>query len=152
MAGEQILTLVTGAYDVLKSVGLRICDLFAMDKVDQTKLAELKNQQAIAQINFEGALKQAELWFAEKMMINAKWTTPMALITGCSIVLACLFNIVCLTFNFSKFEVTFWTPAFIILIAMFIFSASGSSKLLISVTEYLIEHLKQNEPKKPNSP
>ena len=53
MTGTEILGLVTGAYDVLKSVSLRICDLFAMDKVDQTKVAELKAEYEKAALNFD---------------------------------------------------------------------------------------------------
>ena len=144
MTGTEIFGLVTGAYDVVKSIGMGIINLFTMDKVDQTKLAELKHQQILAQQNFEFTLRQAEIWMAEKMMVGQRWTVQMALITGSAIVFMCLLNMICVTFGWSL-EVTFWTPSFLILVGVFMFSASGSTRLLVAVTEFLVDQMEKNK-------
>ena len=144
MTGTEIFGLVTGAYDVVKSIGMGIINLFAMDKVDQTRLAELKHQQILAQQNFEFTLRQAEIWMAEKLLVGATWTTPMTIATGSAIITACLFNIVCLTFGWSL-AVTFWTPSFMVLLGVFVFSASGSTKLLVAMADFLVEKMRQDD-------
>lgn len=141
MTGTEILGLVTGAYDILKTSVNRLFDYLSMGKVDKTEEMRLRSQIDLAAQQFQFSMKQAELWLAEKMLVGAKWTYPMAMITGCSIVAACLFNIVTRTMGWGMaVEVFSWE--FIILIGMFLISATGSAEILIQVAALAVTRLK----------
>jgi hypothetical protein len=148
---SNILSVVTGAYDLVKSLGMGIINLLSEGKVDVDKLNEEKFKYELAVKNLDNVISQAEIGLTEKIMVNARWTYPMTMITGCSIVLMCLFNIVCLTFGFNKFNIDLFTESFLVLIGMFILCATGSIKLLIKIVEIILEHWskKQETPKEP---
>lgn len=145
MTGTEILSLVTGAYDVVKSVGLRIIDLFAMDKIDKTKALQLRHEYEMAVQDLAFKLTQAELWMAEKMMVGATWIRPLALGTGFAIIGVCAFNIVCRSVGWGTYSVEFASTEMLILLGMFIYVTSGSSRALAAVIEWLIEKRKVSD-------
>lgn len=135
MTGTEILSLVTGAYDVVKSVGLRIVDLFAMDKVDQTKVAELKAEYEKAVLNLDFQLKQAGLWMQEKLIVmeqatGARWRPPLILASGIALILAALNNILAACYFEWAHPIDMASPAMGVLAGMFILLVTGSTSLL----------------------
>jgi len=79
-------------------------------------------------------------------MLSARWTQLMVLISGVAIILACLFNLVCKAFG-RGITIEFALPEMLILIGMFIFSASGSPEVLTAIAEFLIDTMKKNKRK-----
>jgi len=149
MTGTEILSLVTGAYDVVKSVGLRIVDLFAMGKVDETEALKLKAEYEKAVLNFDFQLKQAGLWMQEKIVVltGTTWIKPLALVSGFAIISVCIVNSVARSFGFGGYALEFSTPELLILLAMFVYVTSGSPELLIKVILWLIEKMKSKDGK-----
>lgn len=138
MTGAEILGLVTGAYDVVKSVGLRIVDLFAMDKVDQTKVAELKAEYEKAVLNLDFQLKQAGLWMQERLIAleqatGARWRTPLILASGVGLIMAALNNILAACYFEWAHPIDMASPAMGVLAGMFILLVVGDITLLTSV-------------------
>jgi len=78
------------------------------------------------------------------LVIASKWTQLMVLLSGVAIILACLFNLVCKAFG-RGITIEFALPEMIILIGMFIFSASGSPEVLTAIAEFLIDRMKKNK-------
>ncbi len=68
MTGAEILGLVTGAYDLVKSIGVGIIELIGKGKVDQTELARMKAEYEKAVLNLDFSLKQAGIWMQEKLI------------------------------------------------------------------------------------
>jgi len=81
------------------------------------------------------------------LVIASRWTQLMVLISGVAIISACLFNLVCKAFG-RGITIEFAMPEMLILIGMFIFSASGSPEVLIAIAEFLIKKLAKNEKEK----
>lgn len=138
MTGTEILSLVTGAYDVVKSVGLRIVDLFAMGKVDETKALELKAEYEKAVLNLDFQLKQAGLWMQEKLIAmeqatGARWRTPLILASGIALILAALNNILAACYFEWVHPVDMTSSPMIVLAGMFLLLVTGSTDLLIQV-------------------
>jgi hypothetical protein len=136
MSGTEILTLVTGAYDVVKSVGLRVIDLFAMGKVDETEALKLKAEYEKAVLNLDFQLKQAGLWMQEKLIAmeqatGAKWRTPLILVNGVALILAALNNILAACYFSWAHPVDMASPAMCILGGMFVLLVTGDVALLI---------------------
>jgi len=80
----------------------------------------------------------------QMLVIASKWTQLMVLISGVAIILACLFNLVCKAFG-RGITIEFALPEMLILIGMFIFSASGSPEVLTAIAEFLIDRMKKNK-------
>ena len=135
----SILDLITPALDLVKNIGMGIINLISEGKVDVDKLNQQKFEYELAVKNLDNVITQAEISLTEKLMINARWTYPLTMITGCSIVFICLFNIICSTFGFTNLNVDLFTESFLILIGLFLVCATGSIKLLIKIVEILLE-------------
>jgi len=138
MDGTQILSLVTGAYDVVKSIGLRIVDLFAMGKVDETEALKLKAEYEKAVLNLDFQLKQAGLWMQEKLIAmeqatGARWRTPLILASGIALILAALNNILASCYFSWAHPVDMVSAPMIVLAGMFLLLVTGSTDLLMQV-------------------
>jgi len=138
MDGTQILSLVTGAYDVVKSIGLRIVDLFAMGKVDETEALKLKAEYEKAVLNLDFQLKQAGLWMQEKLIAmeqatGARWRTPLILVSGIALILAALNNILAACYFSWAHPVDMVSAPMIVLAGMFLLLVTGSTDLLMQV-------------------
>jgi len=136
MTGTEILGLVTGAYDVVKSIGLRICDLFAMGKVDETKALELKAEYEKAVLNLDFQLKQAGLWMQEKLIAmeqatGARWRTPLILASGIALILAALNNILASCYFSWAHPIDIASPEMGVLAGMFLLLVTGSTDILM---------------------
>jgi hypothetical protein len=138
MTGTEILGLVTGAYDVVKSIGLRIVDLFAMGKVDETEALKLKTEYEKAVLNLDFQLKQAGLWMQEKLIAmeqatGARWRTPLILTSGIALILAALNNILAACYFSWAHPVDMVSAPMIVLAGMFLLLVTGSTDLLMQV-------------------
>ena len=80
-------------------------------------------------------------------MISSRWNQLMVLISGSAIVCACLFNLICKSLGICGAVIDFATPEILILLGIFVFSASGSAELLMAVAQYLLEKMKETNKK-----
>jgi len=136
MTGTEILGLVTGAYDVVKSIGLRICDLFAMGKVDETEALKLKAEYEKAVLNLDFQLKQAGFWMQEKLIAmeqatGAKWRPPLILATGSALILAALNNILAACYFEWAHPIDIASPEMGVLAGMLLLLVTGSTDVLM---------------------
>jgi hypothetical protein len=136
MTGTEILSLVTGAYDVVKSVGLRIVDLFAMGKVDETEALKLKAEYEKAVLNLDFQLKQAGLWMQEKLIAmeqatGARWRPPLILASGIALILAALNNILAACYFEWAHPIDIASPEMGVLAGMFLLLVTGSTDVLM---------------------
>lgn len=143
---SSIIALIAAPLDLVKSIGLAIIELIGRGHPDETKLAELKYQYELAVKNLDINIKQAELWLAEKLMVNAKWQYPLVMISGCSIISICLFNIVIKSLNIGV-AIDIFTPEMVVLLGMFLFVTSGSSEIFNKIAIWIISKI----PEKPNN-
>jgi hypothetical protein len=149
----DIAALFTGLTSTIQSIGGLVTsafDFFGKGKMDET---EAMKQYYILQLkikDLESYANQLQLSLTEKMMVGATWTKYIALTTGFSIVLICLFNIVCRAFGWSL-EVTVFAWEMLALLGLFIFSASGSTQVLLILADNAAKYLigKQNATKQP---
>ncbi len=140
MTGTEIWSMITGAYSMVEKIGLGIIDLFSKGKVDETEIAKQKIQYELALKNLDFSIQQGGMWLAEKLMVGARWTYPLTMLSGCAIVAICLFNIVVRTMGWGiNADVFSWE--FIILIGMFLFTASGSAEVLIKAAGVIISRM-----------
>jgi hypothetical protein len=150
----DITALFTGLTSTIQSIGGLVTsafDFFGKGKMDET---EAMKQYYILQLkikDLESYANQLQLSLTEKMMVGATWTKYIALTTGFSIVLICLFNIVCRAFGWSL-EVTVFAWEMLALLGLFIFSASGSTQVLLILADNAAKYLigKQNATKQPD--
>lgn len=134
---SSIISIIAAPLDLVKSLGLAIIELIGRGHPDKTKLAELEQQYKLAVAQLDINIKQAELLLAEKLMVGSRWQYPLVLITGISIILVCIFNIVIYSLNLG-YPVNIYTPEIIILFGMFIFVTSGSSDILTKIALWII--------------
>lgn len=152
MDGTEILSLVTGAYDVVKSIGLRIIDLFAMGRVDETELAKQRHEYEMALADLDFKIKQAGLWMQEKLIAmeqatGAKWRPPLILASGIALILAALNNILAACYFDWAHPIDMASPAMGVLAGMFLLLVTGSTDLLMRLF-----NAKPKLPDNPNSP
>lgn len=138
MTWADISASISKAFDVVQSLGLGIINLLGKGRVDETEVARMKfeYEKAVQQLNF--SLQQAELWLAEKMMVNAPWIKPLSLATGGAIIFVCAFNLICHSLGWGTYSMEFASTEMLILLGMFVYVTSGSNKLLMEVVEWLI--------------
>lgn len=137
MTGTEILGLVTGAYDVVKSVGLGIINLIGKGKVDETEAIRLRleYEKALADLDFR--LNQAGLWMQEKLIelekhTGARWRTPLILASGSALILAALNNILAACYFSWAHPVDMVGPPMLVLGGMFLLLVTGDSELIKS--------------------
>ena len=138
MTGSEILGLVTGAYDVVKSIGLRIIDLFAMGKVDETELAKQRHEYEMALADLDFKIKQAGLWMQEKLIVleqatGARWRPPLILASGFALILAALNNILAACYCSWVHPIDMASAPMGVLAGMFILLVTGATDLLLGV-------------------
>lgn len=153
----DITALFAGLTSTIQSIGGLVTsafDFFGKGKMDET---EAMKQYYILQLkikDLESYANQLQLSLTEKMMVGATWTKYIALTTGFSIVLICLFNIVCRAFGWSV-EVTVFSWEVLALLGLFMFSASGSTQVLLiladNAAKYLIGKQNAKQPADSNS-
>jgi len=78
-------------------------------------------------------------------VMGSKWSTPMTIISGIAIVSACLFNLVYKTIGIGEATISFATPEMVILMGIFVLSATGSVELIMEVAKFLIEKMRRKE-------
>jgi hypothetical protein len=147
----DISALFTGIKDTIASLGgvvTTVFDFIGKGKMDET---EAMKQYYILQLkikDLESYANQLQLSLTEKMMVGATWTKYIAMTTGFSIIAICIFNIVCRAFGWSL-EVTVFSWEILALLGLFIFSASGSTQVLLILADNAAKYLigKQNETK-----
>ncbi|MFA5187292.1 MAG: hypothetical protein WC551_12510 [Patescibacteria group bacterium] len=151
MTGAEILAVVTGAYDMVKSIGMGIIEYVSKGRVDQTELARMKHDYEMATQNLDFSLKQAGLWLQEKLIAleqatGAKWRTPLILISGMALILVAINNILAYVyFSWAK-PISMGSPEMIVLAGMFVLLVTGDVALLLSAFK------KQNQPTTPEEP
>jgi len=137
MTGAEILSLVTGAYDTVKAIGLGIINLIGKGKVDQTELAKMKHEYEMALANLDAELKRAGLWMQEKLIAleqssGARWRPPLILASGIAIMLASLNNILASCYLPWAQPVDMTAPPMLVLAGMFLLLVTGDTELIKS--------------------
>jgi hypothetical protein len=144
MTGTEIWSMITGAYSMVEKIGLGIIELFSKSKLDETEIAKQKIQYELALKNLDFSIQQGGMWLTEKLMVGAKWTYPLTMLSGCAIVAICLFNIVVRAMGWAV-NVDIVSHEFLVLVGMFLFTASGSAELLIQFATFLMSKVKVND-------
>ncbi|MFA5379054.1 MAG: hypothetical protein WC455_25085 [Dehalococcoidia bacterium] len=143
----DITALFTGLTSTIQSIGGLVTsafDFFGKGKVDET---EAMKQYYILQLkikDLESYANQLQLSLTEKMMVGATWTKPLALITGITIILICILNITCRTMGWGV-SVNLLSGELLLLIGLFVFVASGSTRLLMAIAEKIAERWNPKE-------
>ena len=141
------MTILDGIITGLREIGGMVGNVFEfmgkgkLDATEATKqyyALELKIRELVSYAY------QLELSLTEKMMVGATWTRPLALITGITIIVICVFNTVCRTMGWGV-NVDLMSGELLLLIGMFVFVSSGSVKLLLTVAEKLSERWNEKQ-------
>lgn len=137
MTGTEIFGLVSGAFDLVKSIGQGIIDLIARGRPDETELARLRHQYDMALADLDFKLRQAGLWMQEKLIAleqatGARWRTPLILASGGAIILASLNNILAACYLSWAHPVDMASPPMLVLGGMFLLLVTGDSELIKS--------------------
>jgi len=135
MTGTEILSVVTGAYDVVKSIGLGIISLVGKGKPDVTALAKMQHDYETALADLDFKLKQAGLWMQEKLIAmeqatGARWRTPLILASGIALILAALNNILAAVYFEWAHPIDMASAPMLVLGGMFLLLVTGDSELI----------------------
>lgn len=131
-------TSITDGIKALGDIVTSVFDFFGKGKLDQTKAMELNNAFQTKVRELEGNAYELQIKLTEKLMVGASWTKPLALITGIALVSVCVFNIVAPAFNLQAHALAIDSVEVLILLGLFMYVTTGSSKVLLLVVEYVI--------------
>jgi hypothetical protein len=137
MTGTEIFGLVSGAFDLVKSIGQGIIDLIARGRPDETELARLRHQYDLALADLDFKLRQAGIWMQEKLIAleqatGARWRTPLILTSGGAIIVAALNNALAACYLPGAQPVDMTSAPMLVLGGMFLLLVTGDSEMLKS--------------------
>lgn len=142
----------TGITEGIKAVGgmvTSVFDFLGKGKLDETKAMELGNALQTKIRELESSAFALQLSLTEKLMVGAGWTKPLALITGIALVAVCVFNIIAPALGLQSRALAIESWEVLILLGLFTYVTTGSSKILFMLVEAILERRAKNKTDKP---